>query len=82
MSSRPLPFAARHGLPGLVGTALVAVGALGIGWLPLTSNMLANPLVSTLRSTVTGSLVARGMVIIGLAILLQLNATTQVLGRA
>jgi alpha-1,6-mannosyltransferase len=71
VSSRPLPFAARHGIPGLVGTALVAVGALGIGWLPLTSNMLANPLVSTLRSTVTGSLVARGLVIVGLAILLQ-----------
>lgn len=71
MSPRPAPFAVRHGVPGMVGTALVAVGALGIGWLPLTSNMLANPLVSALRSTLVGSLTARALVIIGLAVLLQ-----------
>jgi alpha-1,6-mannosyltransferase len=65
------PFVLRHGLPGMVGTALVAVGALGIGWLPLTSNILANPLVSSLRGSVAGSLTARALVIIGLAVLLQ-----------
>lgn len=64
-------FAVRHGLPGLVGSALVAVGALGIGWLPLTSNMLANPLVNALRSSLVGSLTARALVIIGLVVLLQ-----------
>jgi alpha-1,6-mannosyltransferase len=69
--SRPASFTVRHGVPGLVGSALVAVGALGIGWLPLTSNVLANPLVSSLRSTLVGSLTARAFVIIGLAILLQ-----------
>jgi hypothetical protein len=64
-------FSVRHGVPGLVGTALVAVGSLGIGWLPLTSQMLDHPLVSTLRSTLGGSLAARALVIIGLAVLLQ-----------
>jgi hypothetical protein len=64
-------FVLRHGLPGLVGAALVAVGALGVGWLPVTSNVLANPLVNSLRSTLGGSLAARAMVIIGLALLLQ-----------
>jgi alpha-1,6-mannosyltransferase len=64
-------FSVRHGIPGLVGTALVSVGALGIGWLPLTSQMLDHPLVSALRSTLGGSLAARGFVIIGLAVLLQ-----------
>jgi hypothetical protein len=64
-------FVLRHGIPGLLGTALVAVGALGVGWLPLTSNMLANPLVNALRSSLVGSLASRAMVIIGLAILLQ-----------
>lgn len=71
MTTRPAPFTLRHGIPGLVGTALVAVGALGIGWLPLTSNMLANGLVEALRSTLVGSLLARALVIIGLAVLLQ-----------
>lgn len=69
--SRTAPFAVRHGLPGLVGSALVAIGALGVGWLPLTSNMLANPLVDLLRSSLAGSLAARAFVIIGLAVLLQ-----------
>ena len=58
-------------MPGLVGTALVAVGALGIGWLPLTTNLLANPLVTVLRGSLAGSLAARALVIIGLAVLLQ-----------
>ena len=61
----------RHGLPGGVGTALLAVGALGVGWLPLETNLLANPLVDLLRGSAGGSLVARGFVFLGLAILLQ-----------
>lgn len=69
--TRPPAFVVRHGLPGLVGSALVAVGALGIGWLPLTSNMLAHPLVESLRSTLAGSLAARALVILGLVVLLQ-----------
>jgi hypothetical protein len=64
-------FVVRHGTPGLAGSALVAIGALGVGWLPLTSNMLANPLVNLLRGSLAGSLSARAMVVIGLAILLQ-----------
>lgn len=69
--SAPPPFAVRHGLPGLVGTTLMAVGALGIGWLPLTSDLSDGPIVGVLRTTVGGSLTARAMVIIGLAVLLQ-----------
>ena len=69
MSSRA--FALRHGLPGMVGTAFLAIGALGIGWLPPSSNLLAVPLVGFLRTSLAGSLAARGLVIIGLAMLLQ-----------
>ena len=68
---RPPAFVVRHGLPGLAGSGLVAVGALGIGWLPLTTNMLAHPLVESLRSTLIGSLTARALVILGLVVLLQ-----------
>jgi hypothetical protein len=64
-------FVVRHGVPGLVGSALVGVGSLGIGWLPLTSRMLDNPVVSSLRASLGGSLTARALVIIGLAVLLQ-----------
>lgn len=76
-------FVTRHGLPGAIGTALVAIGALGIGWLPPSSDMLANPLVNVLRSSLSGSLAARGMVIIGLAVLLQawLVLGTEIVGR-
>ena len=61
----------RHGAPGLVGSALVAVGALGVGWLPPASSMLDSPVVSALRASLGGSLAARALVIIGLAMLLQ-----------
>ena len=64
-------FVLRHGLPGLVGAGLISVGALGVGWLPLETNLLANPLVDMLRSSVGGSLVARAFVFLGLAVLLQ-----------
>ncbi len=69
--SGPHRFAVRHGLPGLAGTGLVALGALGIGWVPLTSNLLDAPLVDVLRSTLAGTLAARAMVIVGLTVLLQ-----------
>ena len=64
-------FVLRHGLPGLIGSALVAVGALGVGWLPPSSSMLDSPVVSALRASLSGSLAARALVIIGLAMLLQ-----------
>ncbi len=61
----------RHGLPGLAGSTLVAIGALGIGWLPLDTELLANPVVEALRSSLAGTLTARCLVFVGLAILLQ-----------
>jgi alpha-1,6-mannosyltransferase len=64
-------FVLRHGLPGLVGTALVAVGALGVGWLPPSSAMIDTPVVAILHTSLAGSMAARALVIIGLAVLLQ-----------
>ncbi|MBU6245201.1 MAG: polyprenol phosphomannose-dependent alpha 1,6 mannosyltransferase MptB [Actinomycetales bacterium] len=72
----------RFGLPGMAGSALIAVGALGIGWLPLDTELLGAPVVEALRGSLTGSLVARSLVFVGLAVLLQawLLLGTHVLG--
>lgn len=64
-------FIARHGLHGLVGTICVAVGSLGVGWLPLETELADVGVVDALRGGLTGSLVARGLVFLGLAVLLQ-----------
>lgn len=61
----------RHGLPGLLGTTCIAVGALGVGWLPGTTELLTVPVVESLRGSTTGSMIARSLVLIGLAVLLQ-----------
>jgi len=61
----------RHGLPGFLATTLIAIGALGIGWLPVDKNVLNLPLIGTLHGSLTGSLTSRVMVIVGLAVLLQ-----------
>lgn len=60
-----------HSLAGAAGTGLIAVGALGVGWLPLETNLLSVPLVDVLRSSSAGSIAARGLVLLGLAVLLQ-----------
>lgn len=64
-------FILRHGLHGLAGTACVAVGALGVGWLPLETELLDFPLVAVLRSGLTASLASRALIFLGLALLLQ-----------
>lgn len=61
----------RHGLPGFVGTAFIAIGALGVGWLPLTSTLINAPFIELLRSSTAGTLMSRSFVFIGAAVLLQ-----------
>lgn len=65
------PIVRHFGPPGFVATALIAVGAFGVGWLPPSSEVNDNPLVSLVRTTTAGSLAARALVVIGLAMLLQ-----------
>jgi alpha-1,6-mannosyltransferase len=61
----------RHGLPGLLGTTCIAVGALGVGWLPGTTELLTSPIVDSMRGSTSGSMIARSLVLLGLAVLLQ-----------
>ena len=67
-------FALRHVVPGLVGTVLLAIGAVGVGWLPPPAPPLyvdsTIGFVTFLRGDV-GAWVSRAMVIAGGAILLQ-----------
>ena len=39
---------------GLVGSILVAIGSLGVGWLPVNTSLYGNPVVSALRSPDAG----------------------------
>ena len=66
-----LSFTLRYALPGLVGMAVVAIGAFGVGWLPFDSPLVDIPLIHTLRVTDIGKFVARTSVILGGALFLQ-----------
>jgi alpha-1,6-mannosyltransferase len=62
---------ARYALPGLVGTCLMAVGSLGVGWLPASSALLDWGVVEVLRTTTPGEILSRVAVLSGVALLLQ-----------
>ena len=56
---------------GLVGSILVAIGSLGVGWLPVNTSLYGNPIVVALRSPDAGVALARFCVIAGMALILQ-----------
>ncbi len=72
VAADPWPeFLARYALPGFLGTALIGVGAFGVGWLPLETVVHGWPLVDVLRDTSAGLVLSRLMIFVGVAILLQ-----------
>jgi hypothetical protein len=58
-------------LPGFLATSLIALGSLGVGWLPLASALYDTAVVDALRNTTAGTWLARLMVAVGVALLLQ-----------
>ena len=62
---------ARYALPGFAGSLILAVGALGVGWLPLTGGLVDFVGVDALRGTTAGLLLSRAFVFVGVALLLQ-----------
>lgn len=58
-------------IPGFVAMLLVAIGALGVGWLPLNSVVTDLTVVDTMRTTTAGLWLSRLMVFVGVALLLQ-----------
>ena len=69
-SDSGLAFTLRYAVPGLIGTTALAVGALGVGWLPL-DGLADLALVRTMRHTGIGTFVSHALVILGGAVLLQ-----------
>jgi hypothetical protein len=66
-----LAFTLRYAIPGLVAMAVLAVGAVGVGWIPWESSLVDIPLIHTLRATDAGQFVSRASVILGGALFLQ-----------
>lgn len=71
-----------HGLPGALGSLVLAIGALGMGWLPPLFNVEAIPVLGALRTTTVGEVLSRTAVLLGGAMLVQswLLLGTDVLG--
>jgi len=67
----PGAFALRYVVPGVVASLLIVLGSLGVGWLPLNSELYSWPLVEALRGTNSGSVVSKIAVFLGVALLLQ-----------
>ena len=61
----------RIGLPGLAAAALLAVGALGVGWIAPASPMAADTVLSAVRGSTAGTTLAKAFVILGAGLLLR-----------
>jgi alpha-1,6-mannosyltransferase len=61
----------RHALVGLVGSTVLAVGALGVGYMPPRSRLGVLDVIDTLRSTTVGVTISRICVVVGVLLLLR-----------
>jgi len=74
-----------HGLPGAIGSGVLAIGALALGWIPPLFDVASLPVLGLLRSTSAGEILGRAAVLIGGALILQswlLLGTDVLSGRA
>lgn len=66
----------RVGLPGLLASVVMAVGALGVGWLAPASDLATDPVLGAARGSLTGSVVFKLVLIVGVGWLLRTWLTT------
>ena len=64
-----LAFTLRYAVPGLVGSSVLALGALGVGWVP--TDELSSTVIHAMQSQGLGKIVSTASVILGGALLLQ-----------
>ncbi|MGV1003467.1 MAG: polyprenol phosphomannose-dependent alpha 1,6 mannosyltransferase MptB [Candidatus Nanopelagicales bacterium] len=60
-----------YALPGLIGSVLLFIGSLGVGWVPPGSKLLAASFIGLLRSSTLGPVFSRAAVFVGVALILQ-----------
>ena len=60
-----------YGLPGFLGSCFMSLGSLGVGWFPLSANVLRLPIVDYLQTSTLGLALTRSFVVVGAALLLQ-----------
>ena len=61
----------QYALPGFLGSLFMAVGALGVGWFPLSAYILQWQLIEYLQTQTLGLALTRSFVVVGAALLLQ-----------
>ncbi|MFM1778271.1 MAG: hypothetical protein RL741_889 [Actinomycetota bacterium] len=61
----------QYALPGLLGSLFMSVGALGVGWFPLSAYVLQWELIEFMQTQTLGLALTRSFVVVGAALLLQ-----------
>lgn len=66
----------RVGLPGLLASVVIAVGALGVGWIAPASELATSPVLDAVRDSLIGSVIFKLVLIVGVGWLLRIWLTT------
>ena len=60
-----------YALPGFLGSLFIAIGALGVGWFPLSADILQWPFIDFVQTETIGLALTRSFVVVGAALILQ-----------
>ena len=60
-----------YALPGFLGSMFIAIGALGVGWFPLSADILQWKFIDFVQTETIGLALTRSFVVVGAALILQ-----------
>ena len=60
-----------YALPGFLGSIFISVGALGVGWFPLSADILQWKFIEFVQTETIGLALTRSFVVVGAALILQ-----------